>query len=233
MARRRMRVADIKEILVQWEAGSSISGIAAALGYSRPTVRKYVQTAERAGLEQGGRQRDELAWERLAQAVVAQVGTIRQPGAATATLAPLHDYLAARVGAVRLSVLYQRLRDEQPLAVSWATFYRYARAHWPARLQPTPRVTVPLADPPPGDEGQVDFFFVGTPRRLVPDNLAAGILKPDRYDPRVPRRSGAGATAHRQATGGTQRRRRAAPLLRRPHLRQSARDAGSGGAVVP
>ena len=31
MARRRMRVADIKEILVQWEAGSSISGIAAGL----------------------------------------------------------------------------------------------------------------------------------------------------------------------------------------------------------
>src|SRR5262245_13567263 len=113
MARRRMRVADIKEILVQWEAGRTISGIAAALGYSRPTVRKYVRVAEGVGLVRDSRQRDELAWERLAQAVVAQVGAIRQPGAATATLAPLHDYLAERVGVVRLSVLYQRLRDEQ------------------------------------------------------------------------------------------------------------------------
>ncbi len=93
MARRSMRVADIKEILVQWEAGgatSTISGIAATLGYSRPTVRKYVRVAEQAGLVRGSRPADEAAWERLARAVVAQVGTIRHPGTATARLAPYH-----------------------------------------------------------------------------------------------------------------------------------------------
>jgi transposase len=237
-----MRVADIKEILVQWEAGSTISGIAAALGYSRPTVRKYVRLAERAGLARGRRPHDEVAWERLARAVVVQVGPIRQPGAATATLAPVHAYLAEHVGQVRLSVLYQRLRDEGRLAVSWATFYRYVRAHWPERLRRTSRVTVPLADPPPGEEAQVDFFYVGrwedpetqrrrklwaflltlshsrheflypvlsedvsawleahvaaftflggAPRRLVPDNLAAGIRKASRYDPRLNRAYG-------------------------------------------
>jgi hypothetical protein len=42
MGRRRIVVADVKEILVQWDAGGSISGIAHSLGYSRPTVRKYV-----------------------------------------------------------------------------------------------------------------------------------------------------------------------------------------------
>ncbi len=242
MARRRMRVADIKEILVHWAAGSTISGIAATLGYSRPTVRKYVQVAERAGLTRGHHPPDDVAWEQLARAVVARVGPLRQPGTATAALAPYHDYLAERVGQVRLSVLHQRLRDEHHLAVSWATLYRYARAHWPERLHPAPRVTVPLADPPPGEEGQVDFFavgrwedpetgrhrklsaflltlshsrhqflypvlgedatvwleahvaafafFAGAPRRLVPDNLAAGILKADRYDPRVNRAYG-------------------------------------------
>ena len=248
MARRSMRVADIKEILVQWEAGgarSTISGIAATLGYSRPTVRKYVRVAEHAGLVRGSRPMDEAAWERLARAVVAHVGTIRQPGTATARLAPYHDYLAERVGQVRLSVLHQRLCDEHHLAVSWATFYRYVRTTWPERVQPTAQVTVPLTaltDSPPGDEGQVDFFYVGrwedpesgrqrrlsaflltlahsrhaflfpvlgadarvwleahvaaftffggAPRRLVPDNLAAGILKADRYDPRVNRAYG-------------------------------------------
>ena len=248
MARRSIRVADIKEILVHWEAGGptgTISGIAAALGYNRPTVRKYVRVAEQAGLVRGSRPGDEAAWERLARAVVAQVGTIRQPGTATARLAPYHAYLAARVGQVRLSVLHQRLCDEHTVAVSWATFYRYAQTHWPERVQPAPRVTVPLtavADSPPGEEGQVDFFYVGrwddpdtgrqrrlsaflltlahsrhaflypvlgedatvwleahvaaftffggAPRRLVPDNLAAGILKADRYDPRVNRAYG-------------------------------------------
>ena len=245
MARRRMGVADVKEILVHWDAGGTIRGIAAALGYSRPTVRKYVRAAERAGLVRGSRRRDEGAWERLARATIAQGATSGQPGPAAAALAPYHAYLAERVGEVRLSVLYQRLNDErrpEGLGVSWATFYRYARAHWPERLRPAPRVTVPLADPPPGAEGQVDFFFVGrwedpeagrrrrlsaflltlshsrhqflypvlgedalvwleahvaafaflggAPRRLVPDNLAAGILKADRYDPRLNRAYG-------------------------------------------
>ena len=50
MGRRRIRVADVKEILVQWDAGGSISEIAQRLGYSRPTVRKYVQAGQRVGL---------------------------------------------------------------------------------------------------------------------------------------------------------------------------------------
>jgi len=36
-------MADVKEILVQWDAGLGVSAIAQALGYSRPTVRKYVE----------------------------------------------------------------------------------------------------------------------------------------------------------------------------------------------
>ena len=35
MGRRRIVVADVKEILVQWDAGGTISGIAQSLGYSR------------------------------------------------------------------------------------------------------------------------------------------------------------------------------------------------------
>jgi hypothetical protein len=41
MARRSMAVADLKEILVQWDAGEGVSSIARTLGYTRPTVRKY------------------------------------------------------------------------------------------------------------------------------------------------------------------------------------------------
>jgi len=146
------------------------------------------------------------------------------------------------VGEVRLAVLHQRLCDEQELRVSWRTFYRYVAAHWPERLRGAVRPTVRLDDPPPGDEAQVDFFymgrwfdpeadrqrklyaflmtlgysrhqflypclaedgdawlaghvaaftfFAGVPRRVVPDNLTAGILKADRYDPRVNRSYG-------------------------------------------
>jgi transposase len=237
-----MRVADIREILVHWDGGEPIAQIAHSLGYSRPTVRKYARAAQRAGLCRGSRGHDETAWDQLAATVLAAVTEPRPPGTATAAVAGYHAYLAARIGEVRLSVLYQRLCDEQGLQASWRTFYRYVRTHWPERVPRRPRVTVRLDDPPPGSEAQVDFcylgrwrdpglgrerrvygflmtlshsrhqfwypvlaedgaawleghvaafaFFAGAPRRLVPDNLTAGILKADRYDPRVNRAYG-------------------------------------------
>jgi len=242
MARRRMSVADVKEILVAWDVGENISAIAHRLGYSRPTVRKYTQAAAQAGLERGGGRRGEEDWERVARAVIARVARRRERGLATEAVAQYHDYLEQRVGEVRLAVLHQRLCDEQDLRVSWRTFYRYVAAHWPERLRGAVRPTIRLDDPPPGDEAQVDFFYMGrwfdpeverqrklyaflmtlghsrhqflypclaedgdawlaghvaaftffggVPRRVVPDNLTAGILKADRYDPRMNRSYG-------------------------------------------
>ena len=154
-------MADVKEILVQWDAGLGVSAIAHALGYSRPTVRKYVEAAGRTGLRRGERRRSEATWERLAADTVQRVSRQREPGTVAKEVATYHDYLATRMGDVRPSVLFQRLRDEQGLAASWGTFYRYVRAHWPDRLEGAPRVTVRIDDPPPGDEAQVDFFYVG------------------------------------------------------------------------
>ena len=73
--------------------------------------------------------------EPLAQQL-AQVAAEPRVGAASLAIAAYHEHLAERVGSVRLSVLHQRLRDEQQLKVSWASFYRYARQHWPERLRP-------------------------------------------------------------------------------------------------
>jgi len=235
-------MADVKEILVQWDAGLNVSLIAQALGYSRPTVHKYVEAAQRGGLTRGQRRRGEAVWERLARETVERVSRQREPGTVAKEVGAYHDYLGERVGTVRVSVLYQRLRDEHGLAASWGSFYRYVRAHWPDRLEASPRVTVRLDDPPPGEEAQVDFFYVGrwadpeaertrklyallmtlshsrhqflypvlaedsvawlgghvaafaffggTPRRLVPDNLTSGVIKADRYDPRLNRSYG-------------------------------------------
>ncbi|HEX5505921.1 MAG TPA: IS21 family transposase [Thermomicrobiales bacterium] len=242
MARRSMTVADVTEILVGWDAGEGVSQLARRLGYSRPTVRKYVRAAEQVGLRRGGGRRGEAGWARLAAAALARVARPRKPSAAADELAGYRDYLAARVGTVPLAVLYQRLRDEQGLRASWRTFHRYARAQWPERARPAPRVTVRRDDPPAGEEAQVDFFYVGmwddpeagrrrklyafslvlshsrhqflypvaaenaaawhaghiaafaflggVPRRIVLDNLTAGIARADRYDPRVNRAYG-------------------------------------------
>ena len=87
MGRRRIRVADVKEILVQWDAGASISGIAHSLGYSRPTVRKYVQAGQRVGLVRGSRRIDEVGWERAARAAMAHVAAEPRVGDASLAIA--------------------------------------------------------------------------------------------------------------------------------------------------
>lgn len=242
MARRRIGVSDVKEILVQWDGGTGVSGITQALGYSRPTVRKYVRAAERAGLVRGAQRRREAGWEQVARTVLEQVAAVREPGTVAKEVARFHSYLAERVGDVRVTVLYQRLHDEHQLEASWGTFYRYVRRHWPETCRQGAWVTVRLPEPPAGEEAQIDFFYAGrwhdpeegrerrlyaflmtlghsrhqflypvlgedsrafleghtagfaffngAPRRLIPDNLSAGILRPDLYDRRSNRAYG-------------------------------------------
>lgn len=146
---------------MQWDAGGSISGIAQPLGYSRPTVRKYVHAGQRVGLVRGSRRIDEVGWERAARVAIAQVAAEPRAGDASLAIAAYHDHLAERVGSVRLSVLHQRLCDEQKLKISWASLYRYARQHWPDRLRPSPRINVRRDDPPPAEEAQIEYFYVG------------------------------------------------------------------------
>src|SRR5260221_613174 len=69
MARRRIRVADSKEVLVAWDRGQSVSAIARMLGYTRPTVRKYIGVAQRLEIRPGAQSRDDLEWDALARTV--------------------------------------------------------------------------------------------------------------------------------------------------------------------
>lgn len=94
MARRRMGMADTKEILVAWDAGESVSAIARRLGYTRLTVRKYGRAAEHIGLVRGGGRRAEAEWDRLAQAALDRVARRSQkPTPAASEITQHHAYL--------------------------------------------------------------------------------------------------------------------------------------------
>jgi len=47
-------VIDVVEVLQHWHAGRSKTDVAASVGVDRGTVRKYVASAEAAGLAPGG-----------------------------------------------------------------------------------------------------------------------------------------------------------------------------------
>jgi hypothetical protein len=60
----------------------------------------------------------------------------------------------------RASTIWQRLRDEEGIKVSLPSFYRYLSCYL-ADVWKKPRVTVRRDDPPPGEEAQIDFGYLG------------------------------------------------------------------------
>jgi len=229
---------DVTEILQHWYAGRPKVEVARSLGIDAKTVRRYVAAAEAAGMSPGGPPVTEEQWRALARQWFPQIaGTgIRQ--VSWRQIAVHHDRIAGLVGVVPVSVIHQRLADEQGLEASVASVRRYVRAHFPAGARPQ---EVRMARPPvpPGAEGQVDYgylglwpdpatgrrrrvwafsmvlpysrhlfvrpavsmtqqawveahvaafeFFGGVPAKLTPDNLKAGVCKPDLYDPKINR----------------------------------------------
>lgn len=53
MARRRIAVVDVVEVLVQWQAGRKVKQISRSTGLARNTVRKHLARANQAGLRRG------------------------------------------------------------------------------------------------------------------------------------------------------------------------------------
>lgn len=238
MGRRSFAVRDIAEILQHWHAGRSLTAVASSLGVDRKTVRKYVTLARRSGFEAGagnGPPQGWAAWLDGAHPGLRE-GSRQQP--TSALLEPWKEELRRLLREVTPTTAWRRLHRERGVQVSLTSFRRYLERHLPEAAK-APRITVRRPDPPPGDEGQVDYeylglwqdpstgrrrmvhawamvlscsrhvfaravfrmdqqvwlenhvaafdFFQGTPRRIVPDNLKAGVLRPDLYDPRFNR----------------------------------------------
>jgi transposase len=234
MARRRFTVRDIAEILEHWQAGRSISAISRSLGACRGTVRKYVYAAEARGYRRGDPTPSQ-GWKAFLREVIPKPPDPSTRSETFAKLLPYQDEIREALATTTAATIWQRLRDEEGVKVSQASFYRYLSCFlfdaWKK-----PRITVRRSDPPPGEEAQIDFgylgmwhdpktgkryrlwafalilsfsrhmfvrvvtrmdqrewlmchilafdFFGGAPKRIIPDNLKTGIIKPDLYDPK-------------------------------------------------
>lgn len=231
-------MVDVTEILQHWYAGRPKVEVARSLGVDAKTVRKYVAAAEAAGLAPGGRSVSEQQWRAMAREWFPSLAGTRLRQPSWGQIAAHHDRIERLLGVVPVSVIHQRLRDEDGLEASVASVRRYVRVHFPQYAR---QAELELWRPPtdPGEEAQVDYgylgawfdpragrrrrvwafsmvlrysrhlfirpvirmdqrawveshvwafeFFGGCPRRVVPDNLKAGVVKPDLYDPKINR----------------------------------------------
>ena len=234
MARRRFTVRDIAEILEHWQAGRSICAISRSLGVCRATVRKYVYAAEARGYHQGDPTPPQ-GWKLFLKEVIPGPPDPSTRSEVFAMLIPYQDYIRSALATTTAATIWQRLHDEKKVKVSQSSFYRYLSCFL-TDVWKKPRITVRRDDPPPGEEAQIDFgylgiwqdpktgkryrlwafalilsfsrhmfvrivtkmdqrewllchilafqFLGGIPRRIVPDNLKTGIIKPDLYDPK-------------------------------------------------
>jgi transposase len=215
--------------------------VARSLGVAPRTVRKYVASAEAAGMTPGGPPLSEGEWRQLVRGWFPERVDTRLCQPTWTAISAHHEVIASLVGVVPVSVIHQRLRDEAGLRVSAASMRRYVLAHFDESDRRA-AVTVFRPAPPPGDEAQIDYgylgawfdpavgrrrrvwafsmvlshsrhlfvrpvlimnqaawveshvaafeFFGGCSRRLIPDNLRAGVTKPDLYDPKINRAYG-------------------------------------------
>jgi len=162
MARRTFTVVDVTEILVHWYAGRPISEVALSLGVDRKTVRKYLAPAIATGLRPGGAPMSTADWAELIRGWFPELADTRLRQITWPEIGRYHEFIKQMLAAgVTQATIHQRLRDEHGLTASVASLRRYVAAMLPEDVR-RDRVTVLRDDPPPGQEAQIDYGYLGT-----------------------------------------------------------------------
>jgi transposase len=154
-------VIDVVEILQHRHAGRPKSVVASSVGVDPKTVRKYIAPAEAAGMAPGGPPLGRAEWAELVRGWFPELVDAR----ARSVTFPLIDAHRAAIGEMlksnTVATVHQRLRDEAGVAVSATSFRRYVWAEFPDAADPS-KVTVLRPEVPAGEEGQVDYGFLGS-----------------------------------------------------------------------
>ena len=152
---------DIAEILEHWQAGRSICAISRSLGVSRPTIRKYVYAVEARGYHQGDPTPPQ-GWKAFIAEVIPKPPDPSTRSEVFARLLPYQEEIRTALAISKPATIWQRLRDDKKVKVSQPSFYRYLSCFLADVWKKTPNITVRRDEPPPGDEAQIDFGYLGT-----------------------------------------------------------------------
>ena len=160
MTRRTFRVVNIVEILIHWKAGRKKAEVARSLGVDRGTVAKYTAKALSEGYLPGGDQLSAQEWGMLVEGWFPELVDPRRRSLT-------HDAVEVHRGTIEemlktntATTVHQRLRDEHGLSVGLTSFRRYVWREFPE--ENLRNIATPSRpDVPAGEEGQVDYGYLG------------------------------------------------------------------------
>jgi hypothetical protein len=123
----------------------------------RKTIRQYVAPAVAARIAPGGPAKSEQEWAGLVREWFSELADTRLRQVTWPAIAAHPDHIVAQMKAgVRMSTIWQRLRNEHGLAARAASFRRYGRQR--ARGGPRPQVVVWSPRPAEaGEQAQIDY----------------------------------------------------------------------------
>lgn len=152
MSERKLKLMDIRELLIQIRAQTSDRQVARDTGCNRRTVKRYREWAQAQGLLAG----EMPSLEELQAKVNASLPE-KTPPQNQSSLEGYRRLVKKWVDAhVEIAAIHQRLM-ERGYTGSYASVWRFVRTIQPGEKQ---RTTVRL-ETKPGEEAQVDFGYAG------------------------------------------------------------------------
>ncbi|MGH3281931.1 MAG: DDE-type integrase/transposase/recombinase [Trebonia sp.] len=160
MARRSFEVLDVVEIYQHWNAGRPKAVIAESLGVDPKTIRKYVKLAEDAGLIPGAQELSRTEWSDLVRTWCPELVDPKERSLTHGVIEPYRPRIEDMLKTNTVTVVHQRLRDEEGLSVGITSFRRYCWSEFPDEGLRA-KVTAARPDVKPGDEAQIDYGYLG------------------------------------------------------------------------
>ncbi len=152
MSERKLKIMDIRELLIHIRAQSSDRQVSRDTGFNRRTVKRYREWGQKQGLLEG----EMPSLEELQSRVTASLPE-KTPPQNQSSLEAYRELVKQWVSAnVEVAAIQQRLK-ERGYTGSYASVWRFVRSIEPGKRQ---RVTVRV-ETKPGEEAQVDFGYAG------------------------------------------------------------------------
>ena len=157
MARRKISMNEIVEIIYQWHQGNTIKGIKRSLGFDRKTIRKYILMAPQLGIKREEPFPDEQELIKGLKAFSNSLSLYETP--AIDAINKYRDQIGRWLSEKDMTAkqIFRLLKEEHELTVGYSSIKRYLKREFNLGI---PKATVRI-EVPPGREAQVDYGYAG------------------------------------------------------------------------